>query len=169
MLTVAAVNGLSRERFVAALGPVFEHAPWVAEGAWASRPHGNVAALHAAMVAVLRAAGPDARLAFLRGHPELAGGSSRAGAMTAESESEQGGAGLDGLDAVRSARLDALNAAYRARFSFPFILAVRGRDAAAILRAFEERLPRGVAEEMRTALGEVEAISRMRLERLVRD
>jgi 2-oxo-4-hydroxy-4-carboxy-5-ureidoimidazoline decarboxylase len=59
--------------------------------------------------------------------------------------------------------------AYRAAFGFPFVIAVRGRDKAAILTAFERRLGHGVDEEVETALGEVFAIARMRLDRLVAD
>ena len=42
--TLSGLNGLSASSFVAALGEVFEHAPWVAEAAATGRPHPTVAA-----------------------------------------------------------------------------------------------------------------------------
>lgn len=166
MIDIQAVNRMDRDRFVAAFGPVFEHSPWVAERAWSSRPFADPAALHAAMVAAVRASAPEERLALLRAHPELAGSAARAGTMTADSVSEQGGAGLDRLAEDVAARFDRLNAAYRAKFGFPFIIAVRGRGRDEILAAFERRLENDAATELEAALQEVFAITRMRLERL---
>jgi len=166
MIDIQAVNRMDRDRFLAAFGPVFEHSPWVAERAWPSRPFADPAALHAAMVAAVRAATPEERLALLRAHPELAGAAARTGTMTADSVSEQGGAGLDRLAEEEAARFDRLNAAYRAKFGFPFIIAVRGRGREEILAAFERRLENDAATELETALQEVFAITRMRLERL---
>jgi 2-oxo-4-hydroxy-4-carboxy-5-ureidoimidazoline decarboxylase len=62
---------------------------------------------------------------------------------------------------------DRLNAAYRARFGFPFIIAVRGRGRAEIRSIFEARLGRDPAVEEATALEEVAQITRMRLDRLI--
>ena len=71
---------------MAALGGIFEHAPWVAERAFAARPFATVADLHAALMAAVTSAHAGVeQLAFIRGHPELAGKVARAGAMTAES------------------------------------------------------------------------------------
>jgi 2-oxo-4-hydroxy-4-carboxy-5-ureidoimidazoline decarboxylase len=165
-LDIQAINRMDRERFVAALGPVFEHSPWIAERAWASRSFTSPEALHAAMVAVVRAATPEERLALLRAHPELAGKAARTGTMTTESVGEQGGAGLDRLAEEEFARFDRLNAAYRGKFGFPFIIAVRGRGRAEILAAFERRLDNDAGTETEAALQEIFAISRMRLERL---
>jgi OHCU decarboxylase len=104
----------------------------------------------------------------VRAHPELAGKAAIAGDLTAESRAEQAGAGLDRLDAEESARFDALNAAYRGRFGFPFIIAVRGqRDRRAITAALETRMAAGETEEIETALGEVAKIAWFRLSDLV--
>ncbi|MDP4021719.1 2-oxo-4-hydroxy-4-carboxy-5-ureidoimidazoline decarboxylase [Methylobacterium sp. NEAU 140] len=167
MSDLDAINRLDRDAFVAKLGGVFEHAAWVAEAAHAARPFADRAGLHDAMMEAVRAAPEAARLAFLNGHPELAGPEARAKAMTADSESEQGSAGLDRLTAADAAAFDRLNAAYREKFGFPFIVAVRGRGRTEILALFEERLARGRAEEEATALDEIAAITRMRLERVV--
>ena len=92
-----AVNRLDQPAFVAALGAVFEHSPWVAELAWRARPYMSVAALHGAMVNAVRAASFAQQVALLRAHPELAGSEAAAGAMTADSSGEQGRLGFTSL------------------------------------------------------------------------
>ena len=167
MPDIAAVNGLERDAFVALLGGVFEHAAWVAEAAWLARPFVGVSDLHAAMMGAVRAAPPDRRLAFLNGHPELAGPEARAKSMTAESVSEQGAAGLDQMLQEDADTFDRLNSVYRQKFGFPFIVAVRGRDRSEILALFKARLLRSRDEEASVVLDEIAAITRMRLDRLV--
>lgn len=62
----------------------------------------------------------------------------------------------------------ALNRAYRERFGFPFIIAVRGqRDREAIEAALRQRLAQSPASERATALREVARIARFRLEDIV--
>lgn len=152
-----------RDAFVARFGAVFERSPWVAQRAWERRPFADTDALHAAMVAVVETAGSDEQLALLRAHPDLAGKLARAGALDAHSAAEQAGLGLDRLPAAEYERFDALNRAYRARFGFPFIVAVRRHDRASLLAAFQRRLEHDPATERRAALAEVAAIARLRL------
>jgi 2-oxo-4-hydroxy-4-carboxy-5-ureidoimidazoline decarboxylase len=170
MIALSDLNGMDRAAFVAALGGIFEHSPWIADAAYDARPFASVAALHAAMVAVIRAAPKETRLRLLRAHPELAAKSERKAPLTAESRSEQAGAGLDSMDADEGARLSAANRLYRQRFDFPFIIAVRGqRDRAAIIKALEARTANGEAEEIETALNEVAKIAGFRLNDLVKE
>lgn len=164
---LAEINALDRDGFAARLGGIFEHSRWVAERAWAARPFGHFADLHAAMVRAMRAGSEAEKTALLRAHPELAGREAKEGRLTAASTGEQKSAGLDRLDAAEMRRLAELNAAYRAKFGFPFIIAVRARTKSEILAEFARRLARTSAEERETALGEVEIIARIRLERLL--
>ena len=159
-----AVNQLEQSAFVAVLGAVFENSPWVAEQAWRARPHASVAALHAAMVEVVRAAPAAHQLALLRAHPELAGCEARAGTMTPDSVSEQTGAGLVSLTAEEFARIGSLNAAYRTKFGHPFIIAVRNHTKHGIFAAFERRLNNTAEAEREAALSEVFTITRLRLD-----
>ena len=155
--------------FVAGLGDVFEHAPWVAERAAAGRPYPTVAALHDALMQAVRDAPSATQLAFVRGHPELAGKLARAGAMTEASKCEQGGLGLDRLNDEEFARFERLNAAYRERFGFPFIIAVRRHTRASVLAEFERRLKNDPATELAAALAEIAEMTRLRLDAKVRD
>jgi OHCU decarboxylase len=162
-LTAAALSRMSREELVAALGFLFEHSPWVVEDVWAWRPFGSRDELHAKLVAVVRYADPERQLALIRAHPDLAGRAALAGELTEASADEQASAGLDRLTRAELARFHALNAAYRARFGFPFVVCVREHTKESILAAFEARLANEPAAEVATALGEVAKIVRLRL------
>jgi OHCU decarboxylase len=161
------LNALDHAGFLALAGPVFEHSPWVAERAWATRPFDGIDGLHRAMMRVVTTAAADEQLALLRAHPDLAGKAARAGAMTADSVREQAGAGLDRMSDEEYARFDRLNTAYRDKFGFPFIVAVKRHTKESILAAYETRLRNDRAAEMATALAEVGLITRLRLEALL--
>jgi 2-oxo-4-hydroxy-4-carboxy-5-ureidoimidazoline decarboxylase len=136
-----AFKTLEQIAFCALLGTVVEHAPWVAQRAWAARPFADPDALFRAMADVILGASRADQLALLCGHPELAGQEARAGTMTADSQSEQGRLGLMALDATTVQRIESLNQRYRERFGFPFIAALRlHADLDSVLRSFEHRL-----------------------------
>jgi 2-oxo-4-hydroxy-4-carboxy-5-ureidoimidazoline decarboxylase len=160
---MAVFAGSGDDAFVAHLDGVFEHAPWVAQAVLAGRPFATADALHVAMMDALRALPEPELVALLRGHPELAGAHARSGAMTADSVAEQGGLALASVDAAAAAHWDTLNAAYRARFGFPFILCIRRHSRASALRAFERRLANDRATELQAAQAEIGRISRLRL------
>jgi len=161
-----------RQRFLARYGAIFEHSCWVAEEAFDQglvRPGASGADIHQAMCEVIRAL-PEARLlALINTHPDLAGKLALAGEMTDDSHSEQSSAGLDRLTADELARFTALNDAYKARFGFVFIMAVRDKTKADILAAFERRLQHDRQAEFATALEEIFKITRMRIDRLGAD
>lgn len=157
---------MTRDEFLARFGTVFENRPDLVAAVWTRGPVNmseGAEGLHRAFAAVLHGLSPDALLAFLNGHPDLAGRAARPDDLTPDSQREQGSAGLDGLDAADSARLLDLNRAYRERFGFPFIMAVKGRKPAEILAALDARLHNTEAEERAEALRQVERIVLLRL------
>jgi 2-oxo-4-hydroxy-4-carboxy-5-ureidoimidazoline decarboxylase len=162
-ISLSALNACDQPAFVAAVGHVFEHSPWIAAAVWAARPFAGVEELHAAMVAVVDAAGDERQLELIRAHPDLAGRMALAGELTAESAGEQAAAGLTALSADELARFGAYNQAYKARFGFPFVICARENKKEAILAAFPIRLANERAEEIRTALGEIAKIALLRL------
>src|SRR6266567_4517174 len=164
--TLSSLNGLTAPSFVAALGEVFEFAPWVAEATAPGRPYPTVTALHDAMMQAVRRAAPDRQLAFIGGHPEL-GSRVKRSDLTDHSQSEQGGLGLDRLSAEEFDRFNRLNAAYREKFGFPFIVCVRRHTRDSILRQFELRLRNDADAERAAALSEIGRITRLRLVALV--
>jgi 2-oxo-4-hydroxy-4-carboxy-5-ureidoimidazoline decarboxylase len=158
------VNALSREDFIEAFGDVAEHSPWVAEKAGAARPFTNRRAMAEAFVEALLTAGEPQKLALLRAHPDLAGRAAIAGDLAEESKREQAGAGLDRLTAEEFGRFSALNDAYREKFRFPFILAVKGVDKHGILCSFEERIGNDPEAEFANAIRQVAQIVAFRID-----
>jgi OHCU decarboxylase len=141
-MTLWELNRLSAPAFVTVLGDIFEHSPWVAERARKKRPFASIDALHETMVAAMRSAPATSQISLIRAHPELAGKAALRGELTADSALEQSVAGLAQCSADELARLTALNAAYNAKFGFPFIVCVRRHTRDSILQQFERRLPR---------------------------
>ena len=158
------LNASDRVGFVDALGAIFEHSPWVVDRAWQRRPFAAADDLMTAMLAVVEAASDDEKLALIRAHPDLAGKAARAGAWTEHSASEQAGVGLNRLPDEEFARFHHLNDAYKARFGFSFVIAVRGQTRETVLAAFEARLKNDLAAEMAEALHNIGLIARFRLE-----
>lgn len=166
-LTLDALSSLSQEAFVERLGNIFEHSPWIARDAWLARPFSSVDALHAAMMRVVDQATDSQRLALISAHPELAGKEAASGNLTTASTDEQRGAGLDQCSAQELHRLRQLNATYRERFGFPFVVAVKGLSRYQIMDAIESRLRNDRDTELATCLREIGKIARFRLDSLL--
>ena len=162
-MTLDELNGKDRSSFVSAVGSAFEDSPWVAERAWDSRPFESIDALHDALSSVIASARLDEQLSLLRAHPEL-GTRAR---MSQASTQEQAGAGLAALTTDEAERFRTLNSAYREKFGFPFLYAVKGRTAQDILNALERRLASARDTEHQEALRQVYRIARFRLEEMI--
>lgn len=163
-ITIDKVNALGVGEFVEAFGDVAEHSPWVAEAAAAERPFADRSALTEAFVDAVFDAGDPEKLALIRAHPDLAGRAAVAGELAVESKREQAGAGLDRLTVEEFDRFTALNNAYREKFHFPFILAVKGVDKHGILRSFEERIGNDPHAEFAKAIRQIAQIIAFRID-----
>ena len=161
--TLPQLNALPVAEFVAAVGPVFEHSPWIAERAAGQRPYASLEALHTALCAVVADATPDEQLTLIRAHPDLVGRI----VLTAESKGEQTAAGLTALSPEEVALFDQYNRAYQARFGFPFVICARLNKKDAILAAFPIRLQNTRETERAIALAEIYKIARLRLADLI--
>ncbi len=161
------LNATERANFVAALGGIFEYSPWVAERAHKRAPFATVTALFDAMVRAVGSAARDEKLALIRSHPDLAGKATRAGTLTAASEAEQGALGLDKLSNAEFERFERLNAAYKDKFGYPFVICARRQTRKAILDSFERRLGNDAHTELAAALAEIGLIARLRLAEIV--
>jgi 2-oxo-4-hydroxy-4-carboxy-5-ureidoimidazoline decarboxylase len=166
-LSLDHLNAADDAAFVAALGDVFEHSPWVAERVARRRPFADVRALLDAMIAAVRAASADERMALLNAHPDLAGKAARAGTLTRASTSEQASAGLDQLSDAEYESFQGFNANYRKTFGMPFIVCVRRHTKDSILRQFERRIQNSRDAEIATALEEVFRIAALRLDQRI--
>jgi 2-oxo-4-hydroxy-4-carboxy-5-ureidoimidazoline decarboxylase len=162
-LTLREINNMGREEFTAALGSIFEGPPWIAAEAWHARPFKSVEELHAAMCAVMYDAPQEQQVALIAAHPDLVGKAALAGTLSPESTREQAAAGLDHLTPTQVADLNRLNAAYREKYGFPFVVCARENKLNTILQGFDTRLNNTRDEEIRTALDEIAKIARLRL------
>ena len=154
---------MSAEEFTRHFGAVLEHSPQFATRAAGRRPFTSLDELHAAFVSEIGRAPEAERLALLRAHPDLA---NRLERLTASSTQEQTSAGLDTLNAEQLGEFQRLNASYRERFGFPFIICARLNSKDAILASFRLRLENSREAEFATALAEVAKIARLRLQDL---
>lgn len=162
-------SSLSRADFVDAFAEIYEHSPWVAEKAYdlgLDAQIDEIDGLHQRMADILLSASRDLQLALINAHPDLAGKAAIRGELTASSTSEQAGAGIHECTAEEFARFTELNDAYKAKFGFPFIKAVKGSNRHQILAAFEERIHNSPDQEFATALAEINKIALFRLQAL---
>ena len=160
---ISDLNSFDKMRFIEAVGWVFEHSPWVAERAWPARPFADLGSLLSAMKSVVETARPEEQLALLRAHPDL-GTRAR---ISAASTDEQAAAGMTQLNPEEFERLQRLNSAYRSRFGFPFLFAVKGSTKYDVLDALERRLNASPEEELQEALRQVFRIAEFRLRETV--
>lgn len=154
---------MERDEFVALLGPVFEETPGIAHIAWLQRPFPSKAALVQAMMGVMGTLSAEEQLALIRAHPDLG----TKAKMALASVQEQSAAGVSQLSPEEFEQFQRLNHDYKAKFAFPFIIAVKHHDKASILAAFEQRLQNSLEVERSTALGQIAEIARLRLDGLV--
>lgn len=162
--TPAELSAMPCQAFVKQLDGIYEHSPWVAQKAWHARPFDSLQALHEALFDTVRQADAADQLALIRAHPELAGKQAIQGTLSKASAQEQQGAGLDQCSADELERLNRLNAAYRKRFGFPFIIAVKGLSRHQIMDAIDARLLNDRDTELATCLQEIGKIARFRLD-----
>lgn len=160
---------MTRKAFLDAFGGVYEASPWIADSVWAAGvtgDHDTTAGLYRAMRKVVENADETTQLALLQAHPDLAGRLAMRDRLTAESKSEQESAGLDRCTPAEFEEFRTLNARYREKFGFPFILAVRGRNRQYILESFRRRVENDRDAEFAEALEQVHRIALLRLEGL---
>lgn len=153
--------------FLEIYGGVYEHSPWVAQTAWESglnEKHNTPAGLSESMMVVIANAEYKLLRDLINAHPDLAGKAAVNGELTAESTSEQAGAGISDCSPEEFEQFQRFNDAYKSKFGFPFIMAVKGSNRHMILESFVERLPNDPDTEFKTAIGEINKIARFRLD-----
>ena len=169
-MTLAELNSLDEARFVALLGAVFEHSPWVAQRAWQGRPFASIEKLFQSLAREVRLAQPEEQLALIRAHPELAGKEATAGGLTVDSSGEQGRLGFMNLDRSHFEQMRELNRTYGQRFGIPCIVALRlHASRASVMAEMQRRLGNTASAERANALEQIGHIARGRLEKLVKE
>jgi len=164
---------MNKEEFVSCFGGVYEHSPWIAGIAWekyqtnSAIPDQDTAEkTHQILSTVVNEASKDEKLALLRAHPDLADRLAITENMTQASLSEQASADLTNCSPQEFDLFQTLNAQYKQKFGFPFILAVRGYNRAEILEIFKKRRHNDINTEFVTALEQVHLIAYLRLKEI---
>jgi|CXWL01.1.fsa_nt_gi 2-oxo-4-hydroxy-4-carboxy-5-ureidoimidazoline decarboxylase len=158
------IRDMTRAEFVERFGGVYEASPHFAEAVWDSgAAQRDSYDLYETFRQAVDAAGENAQMALIRAHPDLANRVS----MSAESVSEQAGAGLDQCTMAEFAEFQQLNDDYKRKFGFPFIIAVRGLDRERILNAFRHRLSANPDAEFVMALHQIHRIAALRLQDII--
>lgn len=156
---------MSQDDFTIALGEIFEKTPSIARNTWNSRPFLDLKNLHQKMVFVMNELNQEEQLELLRSHPDL-GSKAK---MAEASVREQKGVGLDCLSPEEFQQFRALNQAYREKFGFPFIIAVKNHTKTSILEAFDCRLNNEWQIEKQQALKEIADIACFRLQNIIKE
>lgn len=160
---------LSRDEFIATFADIYEHSPWVAAAAYDQGQLSeldDIQTLHARMSEILLNTDHARQLALINAHPDLAGKAAMQGQLTESSTNEQAGAGIQECTPEEFQRFTELNEAYKTRFAFPFIMAVKGSNRHQILAAFETRIHNPADAEFACALAEINKIALFRLQAL---
>ncbi len=158
-----------REQFVERYGGIYEHSAWVAEETYAvAADISDADSLAIVFASCVDDAPHDRKLTLIRAHPDLAGKAAIAGDLTEESSTEQSSAGIDQCTPAEYEQFQSLNAQYKAKFGFPFAMAVRNSNRGDILRAFAARLHNDKDTEFATAIAEIHKIAGLRLEAMDR-
>jgi 2-oxo-4-hydroxy-4-carboxy-5-ureidoimidazoline decarboxylase len=161
-VALEAVNSLGKQEFVARLGGVFEHSPWIAERAWHKRPFRSLEDLHQAMLDAV--VSREEKLKLVRAHPELACAEN----LTLDSTSEQARLGLNRLSKTELEEMNRLNRSYREKFGFPCIVALRlHADRASVIAEMARRLQNPAEAELSAALAQIGHITRGRLDKIL--
>ena len=160
---IAQLNQISQEEFTEALAEIWEETPEIAKRTWHNKPFEDIEDLHQAMVAVVDSMSEAEQVTLIKAHPDLGSKAKMADA----SVQEQAGVGLDRLSESEYQRFHSLNQAYKDKFSFPFIIAVKNHTLESILEAFSKRLENDRQQEQQQALTEIKKIARLRLETLI--
>lgn len=166
---LAAISQMEEVDFIALFSSIYEHSTWVAEELWRqkiehpSEYFDSIDKIKACMADIVEQSTDEQKLILLRAHPDLAGKAALAGELTHASTSEQSGAGLDQCSEEELAHFLQLNDAYREKFGFPFIMAVKGATKEQILAGFESRTPNDWQTEFDRAMSEVHKIAGFRL------
>lgn len=147
------------------LAGIYEHSPWVADELVNCEYTrlATVTDLAASMKSIVDASSAERKMELLCAHPDLCEKVGKIGELTEASQEEQGRAGLQSLTSDELERFTTCNTAYRAKFGFPFILAVRNATKFTVLSALEGRIMSPVETEFVQAITQVHKIAWMRI------
>ena len=157
-------NKLSKAEFISIFGNIFEKTEWVAERCYESKPYNNLDELVSKMMKIFENIEKERHLEILNSHPELAVEKK----LTEDSKNEQKNASLNQCTDEEFIEFKKLNAEYKKKFAFPFIIAVKGKNKEEILNSFRQRITNNINLEFEEAKKQVKKIASFRLGEIIK-
>jgi len=151
--TISSLNKSTLDDFVHVVGPVFVRSPWIASAVWNQRPFAGRKQLHHALCAVVISANDQKKIDLIQAQPLFVG-------QVVHSE---------GLSQEEVAIIQKLDAAYREKFGFPYIVCASSDKKESIVTGLEQRLKHSREDEIQTALEEIFKMAELRLQDLIHD
>jgi uric acid transporter len=168
LVRLSDVNNMSSEEFVRTFSGLFQGPDWVVERAYAQRPFTDTQDLRRSFQEALFAATREEQEQLINSYPDLGAVSVAMGEEGEDSKSDQSVLGLTRLAEQEHQELASLTRAYRDRFGFTLIIAVRDQaNIDQLLRHAWERLNNSATQEHATALIEIAKIATYRFDQLV--
>ena len=157
-------NKLSKAEFISIFVNIFEKTEWVAEKCYESKPYNNLDELVSKMMKIFENIERERLLEILNSHPDLA----VAKKLTEDSKNEQKNASLNQCTDQELMEFNELNKKYKKKFSFPFIIAVKGKNKEEILNIFRQRIANNINLEFEEAKKQVKKIASFRLNEIIK-
>jgi OHCU decarboxylase len=168
-VAITELNTMSREQFVATVAPAYQGTSAVAEAAAERRPFADANALRATLQDELFSLPAGQQDALMQSYPSLAGEELLAGDLGENSVVDQASAGLTFLGEEEQEAFTEVTKAYRDKFGFPLIIAVRELTSEQVLEQAWNRLDNSPTQEHAAALLEIAKIANHRLADVVAD
>ena len=164
MIDIKKINSLNKSEFLSIFGNVFEKSKWISEKAFNLKPFENLESFVLEIIGIYENSDDKTIIKILNLHPELAIEKN----LTSNSEAEQSKANLKQCTPEEFDEFKRLNIEYKKKFSFPFIIAVKGKNKNQILDYFRERINNSPNEEFLEAKKQVKKIASFRLEEIIK-
>ena len=157
-------NKLNKSEFLSIFGNVFEKTEWIAEKCYDLKPYNSIDELFLKMMEIFENAKKESHLEILNAHPDLAVEKK----LTKDSKNEQKNASLNQCTDQEFIEFNNLNKKYKKKFSFPFIIAVKGKNKEEILNIFRQRITNNINLEFEEAKKQVKKIASFRLNEIIK-
>ena len=158
------INLLKKKEFLSIFGYIFEKSDWIADEVFNLKPFKNSNDLVIKMMDVYENINNEEMIKIFNSHPQLAVEKR----LTSFSSKEQTGAKLNKCSKEEFEEFEKLNADYKKKYGFPFIIAVKGKNKDEILNNFRQRIQNNFEIEFNEAKNQVKKIASSRLEGILK-
>ena len=158
------INLLKKKEFLSIFGNIFEKSDWIADEVFNLKPFKDSNDLVIKMMNIYENINSEKMIKIFNLHPQLA----IEKRLTSFSSKEQTGAKLNECSKEEFEEFEKLNADYKKKYGFPFIIAVKGKNKDEILNNFRQRIQNNFEIEFNEAKNQVKKIASSRLEGILK-